>query len=167
MANTYHTGLCDCLSDPTICCITCLCPSITVAQTKQKFDRSSDFISNWIPVLLVDCLSGNLGSAMFGCQHRQQFRAAWNIPGDTVSDCLLFCCCTCCAVSQDAREFKLQQKLSADRRPAGDMIRPEHVVITSTGQQMPVSTAVVMGSYHAPGSYYPAPVPAPPMSSSY
>mmetsp|Transcript_9359 Transcript_9359/g.15408 ORF Transcript_9359/g.15408 Transcript_9359/m.15408 type:complete len:182 (-) Transcript_9359:435-980(-) len=169
MANTYHAGLCGCFSDPAVCCVTCLCPSITVAQTMQRFENSDDFLGNCLPVMLVDLFTGNLGSAIFGCQNRQQYRAAYKIPGNACSDGCVFCFCTCCAVIQDAREVKIRQRYSVKQQVV-QMTAPQNLVFVPIGQSpAPTAPAVVMGyPQYAPGPYqaphpgpYPASVPGP------
>jgi len=88
----YNEPLFGCLSDPTGCALVCCCPCVPVAALKANLDNR--------PVTLLDfcCISNPY-------QLRQTIRSKFNIPYAPFNDAGAYCCCPCCAVHQDVREF--------------------------------------------------------------
>ncbi|KAL2454566.1 Protein PLANT CADMIUM RESISTANCE 2 [Abeliophyllum distichum] len=97
----WSTGLCDCFSDVSNCCITCWCPCITFGQIAEIVDEGS-----------TSCgASGALytltGSAcMYSCLYRTRMRKQYMLPENPCADCLVHFCCETCALCQEYRELK-------------------------------------------------------------
>eukprot|EP00699_Malawimonas_sp_californiana_P001232 EC715165.1.p2 GENE.EC715165.1~~EC715165.1.p2 ORF type:complete len:111 (+),score=28.23 EC715165.1:1-333(+) len=101
----FTYGLCGCLGDCSVCCITWFCPWYMIAKNKAMVDNR-------------DCTICDCCCAMPNLEYftRQQIRARFNIPYSVCADCLSLCICTACVICQDAREIKLRNSVAAVRR---------------------------------------------------
>eukprot|EP00897_Mesotaenium_endlicherianum_P010233 jgi/Mesen1/9238/ME000006S09233 len=80
MHGSWTTGLCGCFED---CNVGCMLAGVL-----------------WT-------LLAHVGVAcLYSFQHRRRISGKYNLPGSACGDCLLHCCCTCCAISQENRELK-------------------------------------------------------------
>jgi len=118
---TWKFGLFGCLEDVPICLCGCFCPAIRWGTTLGTA-KMAGFWSAFIIFLLFETWnelafmyigsSGilGLGFVIYLAYIRQQMRAKFAMPhGDCsswVGDILTYCCCSCCAVVQEARHIE-------------------------------------------------------------
>jgi len=107
----------DCARDCQMCFCACCCPWIRWAETASK--EHVQFLA-FIPALFIAALLASAGSVTFGASIpilliilvlcRQRIRDAYALPSGTCSilfsDCLLWLCCPCCAIVQEARQVE-------------------------------------------------------------
>ncbi|CAH9073370.1 unnamed protein product [Cuscuta europaea] len=101
----WSTGLCDCFSDPTNCCITLCCPCITFGQVAEIVDKGSNpcGVSGALYALL-ECVTGC--ACLYSCFYRSKLREQFALTESPCGDCLVHCFCECCALCQEYRELK-------------------------------------------------------------
>lgn len=56
----------------------------------------------WGGTLAATC---NMCTIILGCSFRGRIREEYGIAGSCVGDCLMYTCCTCCAIAQEARHI--------------------------------------------------------------
>lgn len=114
LERNWRYNVFDCCGNVPICCVSCLCPGIRWADTM----RMAGFLSFWtalalwvIPVILMPFVG--ISFIMFVCVaviYRQRLRSKFRIQhgtfGTYAEDCLLYGCCMCCAVVQEARQME-------------------------------------------------------------
>ncbi|CAK0871970.1 unnamed protein product [Prorocentrum cordatum] len=111
----WKDGLCDCFDEPEICFWACCCPAIRWADTVDL----GGLVPFWVALAIYLGLS--VGSAFLGeallwaalavacAGFRQEMRRKFGMSqsGRTYAeDCLLYCCCSCCAIAQEARHIE-------------------------------------------------------------
>nr|XP_043626734.1 protein PLANT CADMIUM RESISTANCE 2-like [Erigeron canadensis] len=101
----WSTGLCDCGSDVSNCCITCWCPCITFGQIAEIADKGTTSCAvhgalYTILLLLTGC------QCIYSCMYRSKMRQQYMLPEEPCNDCLLHCCCEACAMCQEYRELQ-------------------------------------------------------------
>jgi Cys-rich protein (TIGR01571 family) len=100
----------------------CWCPWLLQARTVHSYDLATSFKANasyWGAIflfLLLVLAGGPLGFLLGigvicwlvhrGATWRRRIREAEGIEGDFSSDCMIHCCCSPCAVCQEARQAK-------------------------------------------------------------
>lgn len=119
----FQYGAFDCNDsgrDWQICLCSWCCEWIRWAETASH--PQVDFLAFW-PALFIMALLSSTASITFGCTvplllliavlNRQRIRAAYGLPGGTVpliaTDCMLWICCPCCAIVQEARQVEYVQ----------------------------------------------------------
>ncbi|XP_012829075.1 PREDICTED: protein PLANT CADMIUM RESISTANCE 2-like [Erythranthe guttata] len=101
----WSTGLCDCFSDVSNCCITCWCPCITFGQIAEIVDRGST--SCGASGALYALISYFTGCAcIYSCTYRSKMRSQYMLAEDPCPDFLLHLCCESCALCQEYRELQ-------------------------------------------------------------
>ncbi|CAI9096748.1 OLC1v1032958C1 [Oldenlandia corymbosa var. corymbosa] len=101
----WSTGLFDCFSDVSNCCITCWCPCITFGQISEIVDKgSSSCGSNGALYTLIACVTGC--SCFYSCFYRSKMRQQYSLQEDPCNDCFVHCCCEACALCQEYRELR-------------------------------------------------------------
>ncbi|MCD7446572.1 Protein CADMIUM RESISTANCE 2 [Datura stramonium] len=102
---TWSTGLCDCFSDVSNCCITCWCPCITFGQIAEIVDKGTTSCgASGALYFLLEVLTGC--GCIYSCFYRTKMRKQYMLPESPCGDCLLHFCCECCALCQEYRELK-------------------------------------------------------------
>jgi Cys-rich protein (TIGR01571 family) len=108
----------SCLSDMRYCLMGCFCPCVRWAETislvKGLLPFWTAFLINFLLVVLVGIPALGLVGQVFLCllcvSYRQQIREKFNFKekgGNTyITDCLLHCCCSCCAIIQEAKHVE-------------------------------------------------------------
>ncbi|KAI8606997.1 hypothetical protein BC830DRAFT_1038343, partial [Chytriomyces sp. MP71] len=98
----WHFDLFSCFDDAALSFKTCCCPCVTVGETAEARDGTSCAVAAaiWTVVACFCC------SSCYGAVTRDSMRKGYGIPGDIVTDCLMHCCCTCCAIVQENREVE-------------------------------------------------------------
>lgn len=114
--NEWKYGICDCCSAPGICLWAWCCPAIRWADTLGM----TGLLGFWLAFAIylgVDYVGGIAGELLFWillavicAGFRQEMRIKFNMKkqgGATyVQDCLLYCCCTVCVMTQEARQVE-------------------------------------------------------------
>ncbi|KAI5677802.1 hypothetical protein M9H77_08752 [Catharanthus roseus] len=104
-AGYWSSGLCDCGSDVSNCCITFWCPCITFGQIAEIVDKGST--SCGASGALYGLLAYFTGCAcIYSCFYRQRMRKEYMLPESPCADCLVHFCCEPCALCQEYRELK-------------------------------------------------------------
>lgn len=114
----WSSGPFDCFSDMPICCWSCCCPAVRWAGTMEMVGLMGFWaafalivcleILGMIPVLAIVSLALPFVLTYF----RNKLRVAFAMPGANefgtmCGDCVFVTCCTCCAISQEARHVQL------------------------------------------------------------
>ncbi|XP_076885326.1 protein PLANT CADMIUM RESISTANCE 2-like [Bidens hawaiensis] len=104
-AGQWSSGLCDCTSDMSNCCMTCWCPCITFAQIAEIADMGTTSCPvhgalYTILLLLTGC------QWIYSYMYRSKMRKQYMLPEEPCNDCLLHFCCEPCAMCQEYRELK-------------------------------------------------------------
>jgi Cys-rich protein (TIGR01571 family) len=111
----WRFGLCNCLANPTVCCMALCCPAVRWSDTMHM----AGLLAFWLALTVCNLLL-SMGSASFGLTYllfvlmathgRQQIRALFGIPGRTVEgfaeDFCTYSCCWCCAIVQEAQQLE-------------------------------------------------------------
>jgi len=112
----WKVSFCGCLETPGICFLSFCCPGIRWAETLSFVPGLLTF---W-PAFFIFMIFMNpqnpfwqlfgplvlLLAAVIGTYYRQQLRNKFGMEAgglSWVTDCLLFFCCSCCAIAQEAR----------------------------------------------------------------
>ncbi|KAL0430280.1 UNVERIFIED_CONTAM: protein PLANT CADMIUM RESISTANCE 2 [Sesamum radiatum] len=104
-AGPWSTGLCDCFSDVSNCCITCWCPCITFGQIAEIVDRGSTSCgASGALYALIAYITGC--ACIYSCFYRSRMRRQYMLPEDPCPDCLVHFCCEACALCQEYRELQ-------------------------------------------------------------
>ncbi|RHZ83115.1 hypothetical protein Glove_99g353 [Diversispora epigaea] len=99
--NDWKYGLFNWCDDCGLCLNTYCCPCVTYAQNKEKLEPGSTFIGN---CMLWYFASLSVGP-WIGFITRREIRNRKNIEGNTIKDWFIHCCCSQCALVQEAREL--------------------------------------------------------------
>ena len=102
----WHTELCACQEDVPSCLVSWRFPAAQFGLNKQRMDDSSCFDSCCAYALLQICCQCWVVHAPY----RRSLRAKYGLEEAPHSDCLVVCCCPCCALAQEARELNYQQR---------------------------------------------------------
>ncbi|OIS96620.1 PREDICTED: protein PLANT CADMIUM RESISTANCE 2-like [Nicotiana attenuata] len=102
---TWSTGLCDCFSDVSNCCITCWCPCITFGQIAEIVDKGTTSCgASGALYCLIEAFTGC--GCIYSCFYRTKMRKQYMLPEGSCGDCMLHFCCEWCALCQEYRELK-------------------------------------------------------------
>nr|CAB3497565.1 unnamed protein product [Digitaria exilis] len=127
---SWSFGLCDCMGDCGVCCMTCWCPCITFGRVAEILDRggTSCCASGAIYGLLC-CFTGC--HWIYSCMYRSKMRAQFGIHVEPCCDCCVHFCCEPCVLCQHYRELKkrnfepeLGWDLNVQRGAGADMYPP-------------------------------------------
>ncbi|KAL5827910.1 hypothetical protein ACOSQ4_019707 [Xanthoceras sorbifolium] len=101
----WSSGLCDCFSDCSGCCLTCWCPCITFGRISEIVDKGSSSCGvNGAIYFLLQLLIGC--ACCYSCFYRSKMREQFNLEESPCGDCLVHCFCEECALCQEYRELK-------------------------------------------------------------
>lgn len=124
----FVVGLFDCFNNMEVCMLSCFCPAIRWAHTMQIMG----FLSFWVAFAIFAGLSFlntiiSLGfgvglCAILGTYYRQNMRKKFRMDNGTctsvVFDFLAYCCCTSCAIAQEAQH--VTEAIKAHAMPADE-----------------------------------------------
>lgn len=126
----FRYGLCECMGDSRVCLCGLCCPIIrwadTVSEEKGGFlDFNSAFIMMLALGAFLLCpltgLVGWIAIVMLGVYYRQKIRDKYGLENNTtasyIEDFMTWCCCSCCALCQEARQVDEYTKLADDDLP--------------------------------------------------
>lgn len=122
--------MCSCCKSCSICCATMFCHPFMWAKTLDK----QNYMPEWAGILL-QFVFGLLGAIFMGppwlftcilrCYFRRQIRLDTDQSPNNCNDCLMHCCCSPCAVQQEAEYIELKKPqsralLEANEGESGD-----------------------------------------------
>ncbi|KAI3971075.1 hypothetical protein MKX01_024722 [Papaver californicum] len=101
----WSSGLCDCFSDFSNCCMTCWFPCFTFGQTSEIVDTGTSSCGlNGALYVAIAVLIGC--PCIYSCAYRTKLRHTYNIDGSPCCDFMTHWCCSGCALCQEYRELK-------------------------------------------------------------
>ncbi|TXG49795.1 hypothetical protein EZV62_025670 [Acer yangbiense] len=101
----WSSGLCDCFSDCSGCCLTFWCPCITFGRISEIVDKGSSSCGvNGTLYFIIQSLTGY--ACFYSSSYRTKMRGQFNLEGSRCGDCLVHCFCEGCALCQEYRELK-------------------------------------------------------------
>ena len=101
----WKDGLCGCSSDIPICLCSFFCPCVQYGRNNEEILKVPCFGA----CISYYCL-GTCGlQCCIAAPFRGSLRSKFNIVGGFAGDCLVHYFCTCCALSQEAREIKTRK----------------------------------------------------------
>uniref|UniRef100_A0A803LKN4 Uncharacterized protein n=2 Tax=Chenopodium quinoa TaxID=63459 RepID=A0A803LKN4_CHEQI len=101
----FSTGLCDCLSDIPLCCLTCWCPCITFGRIAEIVDKGSS--SCGVSGALYSLIMVVAGCQwIYSCSYRSKMKKQYGIPENCCADCCTHFWCESCALCQEYRELE-------------------------------------------------------------
>ncbi|XP_021760002.1 cell number regulator 9-like [Chenopodium quinoa] len=105
IAGEFSSGLCDCFSDCSLCCMTCWCPCITFGRIAEIVDKGSSScgVSGALYSLLL-VLTGC--QWIYSCTYRSKLKAQLGMPENSCGDCCTHFWCEACALCQEYRELQ-------------------------------------------------------------
>ncbi|UJR36849.1 hypothetical protein I4U23_029562 [Adineta vaga] len=101
----WKEAVCDCFHDGHICCYGFWCCCCLYGENVAKIENSSRCFTHCCIYTLL---------SMFGCcclihsVKRGRIRERYGIVEDACGDCFITCCCSTCAICQEAREMKIR-----------------------------------------------------------
>ncbi|KAJ8770086.1 hypothetical protein K2173_010131 [Erythroxylum novogranatense] len=104
-AGSWSSGLCDCCSDMSSCCLTFWCPCVTFGRIAEIVDQGTPPCpaSGAIYALLA-FITGC--ACLYSCTYRSRMRKVYMLKESPCNDCLIHWCCETCALCQEYRELK-------------------------------------------------------------
>jgi len=119
--STFKYGVFECFGQPKICCWVFCCPAIRWADNISTMGVLRSFWLAFVMYLGVTLIFNEsvdlcawLLVAVIGAGFRQELRLKFKMPTGTLiffQDMFLYCCCTCCAITQEARQVEEAAKL--------------------------------------------------------
>ncbi|KAA3462715.1 cell number regulator 2 [Gossypium australe] len=103
----WSTGLCDCCSDVSVCCMTIFCPCITFGRSAEIINKGTCGESCLLYCLLHH-ITAVLPSIFYGCIHRRRLRGQYGLKQSPCNDFLVYCFCHYRALCQEYRQLKYQ-----------------------------------------------------------
>ncbi|XP_047056417.1 cell number regulator 2-like [Lolium rigidum] len=105
--NPWSTGLFDCMEDPGICCLTCICPCMTFGLMAEIVDRGATSSgASGAMYIGMGVMTG------WGCQwiytwfYRTKMRAQYGLQETPYPDCCVTAFCEPLAICQQFRELR-------------------------------------------------------------
>ncbi|XP_022856318.1 protein PLANT CADMIUM RESISTANCE 2-like [Olea europaea var. sylvestris] len=100
----WSTGLCNCVSDVSNCCVTFWCCK-TIGQIAEIIDKGSTSCKASAAIYtLVALVTGC--TCIYSRFYRSRMGKQYMLSGDPCADCLVHFCCENCALCQEYRELK-------------------------------------------------------------
>ncbi|CAF2074792.1 unnamed protein product [Rotaria magnacalcarata] len=103
MEQEWKEDLCDCCSDFPVCCYGWCCTACLFGSNAEQISGKNCCLMCCAYQILALC-------ALYWVPHyyeRQKLREKYNLkPNPSCGDCLTACCCSPCAICQEARELK-------------------------------------------------------------
>ncbi|XP_031280821.1 protein PLANT CADMIUM RESISTANCE 2-like [Pistacia vera] len=101
----WSSGLCDCCSDCSTCCLTFWCPCIVFGRIAEIVDKGSSSCGvSGALYFLISALTGC--GCFYSCCYRSKMRQQYMLSESPCNDCLVHFCCEGCALVQEYRELK-------------------------------------------------------------
>ena len=107
-AGEWNASLFGCMGDVGLCCITWCLPCITFGQNAEKAGAGTCVTCGACYLCFPVCL---------GCFVRGKIRESQGIDGSAVGDVAMHCCCSCCALVQEAKQLENAVPVMAQPQP--------------------------------------------------
>ncbi|XP_044491622.1 protein PLANT CADMIUM RESISTANCE 2-like [Mangifera indica] len=101
----WSSGLCDCFSDCSSCCLTCWCPCVTFGRVAEIADQG-DTSCGTAGVLYCLLAAVTRCTFCYSCFYRTKMRQQFKLEESPCCDCLVHFCCESCALCQEYRELQ-------------------------------------------------------------
>lgn len=116
----FAYGLFTCFDEPKLCLLSCCCGAVRWADTVRMMGFFLTLMGGVAIYLCCSLISGLLPGGFcvllaLQVYYRQQMRAAFKMPRGTCmsvcEDCCTYCFCSPCAITQEARQAELAEKV--------------------------------------------------------
>ncbi|THF96154.1 hypothetical protein TEA_001544 [Camellia sinensis var. sinensis] len=104
--NEWSSGLFDCFSDASSCCLTIWCPCVTFGRIAEIVDEGGTTCcegTTWY-LLLYGC--AHICAPLYSCGYRSKLRNRYSLESTPCNDFLVHFCCEKCALCQEYRELQ-------------------------------------------------------------
>merc|ERR1711973_356446 len=91
----FKHGICGCCDNKNLCLLGCCLPCYAIGKTAESADQNC---------LLFGLLALTPFNLCVGTYVRGLLREKYQIEGNVATDFLAHCCCSCCAIIQEAQE---------------------------------------------------------------
>ncbi|XP_006651982.1 cell number regulator 10-like [Oryza brachyantha] len=103
----WSTGLFDCCDDCGVCCLTMVCPCITIGRVAEIVERGErTCCAAGVLYVLLGFVSSCLCQCAYSCSYRGKMRAEFGLLDEPCDDCCVHLFCEPCALCQEYRELK-------------------------------------------------------------
>eukprot|EP00741_Cyanophora_paradoxa_P003012 tig00000658_g2924.t1 len=127
----FTIGFCDCGYNITNCLLAYCCAGELARRTRGVLEQRPTGCAD---CLLIGCLSSVPLSSIY--TNRTMLRALYGLPQDTCNDCMLACCCPCCANMQVANEAEFRMKKDTIKIGGLKVAIGQMPMMAAPGQQM-------------------------------
>ncbi|BAT72752.1 Protein PLANT CADMIUM RESISTANCE 2 [Vigna angularis] len=103
---SWSTGLCDCFSDCSSCCLTFWCPCVSFGRVAEILDKGSTSCCLHGSLFYILAIFTHVGGCIYSWVYRAKLREAYGIEGHHCTDCLVSCFCPHLSICQEYRELK-------------------------------------------------------------
>ncbi|KAK7370007.1 hypothetical protein VNO80_12057 [Phaseolus coccineus] len=103
---SWSTGLCDCFSDYSSCCLTLWCPCVSFGRVAEILDKGSSSCCLHGSLFYVLAAFTHVGGCIYAWLYRVKLRELYGIEGHHCSDCLVSFLCLHLSICQEYRELK-------------------------------------------------------------
>ncbi|KAK1416038.1 hypothetical protein QVD17_31826 [Tagetes erecta] len=101
----WSSGLSNCCSDASLCCITCWCPCITFGRIVEAVDDGKTSCVSAAGLHAILTYATGCGW-IYSLTYRSKIRKHYTLGGNAFGDCLAHFCCERCALCQEYRELR-------------------------------------------------------------
>ncbi|KAI5067711.1 hypothetical protein GOP47_0018239 [Adiantum capillus-veneris] len=103
----WHTSLCGCCSDPTVCLLGCCCPCVLFGKVVEHLD---DGATSCVAAATVWYILQQFTSCgwLYSYGYRDKLRSRYGMKRRPGCDCIVHCCCWPCAFCQEYREVQIR-----------------------------------------------------------
>lgn len=107
----WNSNLCDCCIDCSSCCLGFMCPCVAFCKIVKHVNNDKQSCCDGCCKGLCCCVLPF--SVCLRAPYRKQLRIKYNLPAKPCNDCCVTLWCPCCALAQEMREIKFQQRTSS------------------------------------------------------
>ncbi|CAL5400026.1 unnamed protein product [Camellia sinensis] len=104
--NEWSSGLFDCFSDTSSCCLTIWCPCVTFGRIAEIVDEGGTTCCEGTAWYLLLCWWAHICAPLYSCGYRSKLRNRYSLESSPCNDCLVHFCCEKCALCQEYRELE-------------------------------------------------------------
>ncbi|MCO5576465.1 hypothetical protein L7F22_030275 [Adiantum nelumboides] len=124
----WHTSLCGCCSDPTVCLIGWCCPCVLFGKIAEHLD---DGATSCVAAATVWYILQQFTACgwIYSHGYRDKLRSRYDLKRRPGCDCIVHCCCWPCAFCQEYREIEI-------RRLKSDAAQERYATLVTPPQQV-------------------------------
>ncbi|KAI8023505.1 Protein PLANT CADMIUM RESISTANCE 2 [Camellia lanceoleosa] len=104
--NEWSSGLFDCFSDASSCCLTIWCPCVTFGRIAEIVDEGGTTCCEGAAWYLLLLWLAPICAPLYSCGYRSKLRNQHSLESSPCNDCLVHFCCENCALCQEYRELQ-------------------------------------------------------------